>query len=118
MNERPTFGDMHQDFADRVCHGLDGTERQEPFGPGTVVWTVAGHMFAAYTEDGHGLSLRLECGHATRLVEEGRASSPPWLTGEGWVMIPWEMTHPEELRRRIEASYGLVRMDRNAEMRH
>ena len=101
---------MHQSFAYRVCRALADTERQQPFGPDTVVWTVEGHMFAAYTENGHGVSLRMDYLVAARMVDEGRADSPPALTDAGWVLVPRE-TPPEELQRRIVASYRLVRTD-------
>jgi hypothetical protein len=108
---------MQETLADHICRQLDGSERHEPFGPGTVVWTVRGHMFAAYIVDGEGVSLRLDCAQALRLVAEGRADAPPWLRQEGWVTLPWD-THPEELRRRILGSYGLVRLDRNSVVLH
>jgi predicted DNA-binding protein (MmcQ/YjbR family) len=101
---------MHQSFADRVCRALADTARQHPFGPDTIVWTVEGHMFAAYTVDGHGVSLRMDTLVAARMVDEGRAHSPPSLTDAGWVLVPWE-TPPDELHRRIVASYRLVRTD-------
>jgi hypothetical protein len=34
------------------------------------------------------------------------------MSGAGWVLIPWA-TPPEDLRRRIAASYDMVRTDRN-----
>jgi hypothetical protein len=43
---------MHEAFADRICSGMDRAVREQPFGPGMVVWTIDGHMFAAYTEAG------------------------------------------------------------------
>ncbi|MCU4653604.1 MmcQ/YjbR family DNA-binding protein [Roseibacterium sp. SDUM158016] len=103
---------MHQAFADRICRSLANAMREQPFGPDTVVWTVSGHMFAAYTTHGHGLSLRMDAFAAYRLVDQGRATAPPELSGEGWVLLPWE-TPPEELRIHIEASYLLVRSDGN-----
>jgi hypothetical protein len=45
---------MHEAFADRICSGMDRAQREQPFGPGMVVWTIDGHMFAAYTEAGTG----------------------------------------------------------------
>lgn len=104
---------MYHAFADRVCRDLRGAERRQPFGPDTVVWTVEGHMFAAYTVDGRGLSLRLDQDLAVRLLDEGLALSEPDLAGAGWVLLPWE-THPDMLRRHIEVSYRLVRADGNA----
>lgn len=104
---------MQKAFADKVCRGLPGAERREPFGPGTTVWCIRGHMFAAYTEEGQGVSLRLDRDLAVRLLDEGLALSEPELAGAGWILIPWE-THPDMLRRHIEVSYRLVRADGNA----
>jgi hypothetical protein len=104
---------MHEAFADRICSGMDGAVREQPFGPGMVVWTIDGHMFAAYTETGEGLSLRVPEAEADRLAANGQAASHTPLSGAGWVLIPWQ-TPPEELRRRIAASYGMVLADRNA----
>jgi predicted DNA-binding protein (MmcQ/YjbR family) len=99
---------MHEAFADRICRTFLRAERAEPFGPGMVVWRVAGRMFAAYTETGHGLSLRVR--DATGMLARGEAVSHPDLSQAGWVLIPWE-TPPEVLERRIAVSYALVRAD-------
>lgn len=108
---------MHAEFVDRICDRLPGAERTEPFGPGTVVWTVEGHMFAAYTEGSGGLSLRTGgAAMADKLVGEGRALSAPDLRGGGWVTLPWLTTPPEELRQRIERSFRLVARDGNSGM--
>lgn len=108
---------MQQAFVDRICKALPEAERTTPFGPETVFWCVGGHMFAAYSVDGEGVSLRTT-GRlmADKLIREGRAISPPELQGEGWVLVPWT-TAPEELRDRIERSHRLVRQDGNAAMR-
>ncbi|MBY6200426.1 MmcQ/YjbR family DNA-binding protein [Maritalea mobilis] len=104
---------MRERFVDNHCQRLPGAERTEPFGPGTVVWKVEGHMFAAYSIGGHGLSLRMMDAKATtRMVEQGRAA-PHFLEDEGgWVLLPWE-THPDELRAHLELSYRLVLFDGN-----
>lgn len=105
---------MHEAFVDRICAGLPDAERRQPFGPETAVWTVDGHMFAAYTTGGRGLSLRLTGPKtAGKLVREGRALTAPDLESDGWVLIPWE-TPPEEIQDRLERSYRLVRTDGNA----
>jgi hypothetical protein len=103
---------MHEAFADRICRGLDEAMREEPFGPGMVVWTIRGRMFAAYTETGQGLSVRVRLGDAGAMLARGDAVSRPDLSGAGWVLIPWA-TPPENLRRRIAVSYALVRADGN-----
>lgn len=105
---------MREGFVDIYCKGLMGTARTTPFGDEAVIWTVHGHMFAAYTIGGEGLSLRIESNvTAHQLVGQQRALSSPSLTGTGWVLFPWE-TRPQELRDRIGKSYRLVLDDRNA----
>jgi hypothetical protein len=104
---------MHEAFADRICSGMDRAVREQPFGPGMVVWTIDGYMFAAYTEAGGGLSVRVPKAEAQRMAANGDAASHETpMSGAGWVLIPWA-TPPEDLRRRIAASYDMVRTDRN-----
>jgi len=104
---------MQHRFVDSHCVHLPGAERAQPFGPDTVVWRVNGHMFAAYTHDGLGLSLR---NRAIALPERLRRSkddptrAAELHTGEGWTIVGWD-TPPDELRQRIEESYRLVLRD-------
>jgi predicted DNA-binding protein (MmcQ/YjbR family) len=103
---------MREAFVDIYCKGLLGTKRTKPFGDDTVIWTVHDRMFAAYTADGEGLSLRMaDKVSAQVLVGQGRAASAPYLKGEAWVLLPWT-TRPEELRDRLGKSYRLVLDDR------
>ncbi len=105
---------MREAFVDIYCRGLTGTARTTPFGDDTVIWTVHGHMFAAYTIGGDGLSLRIgDKVSAHRLIGQGRAASAPYLKQDGWVLFPWD-TRPQELRDRIGKSYRLVLDDKNA----
>ncbi len=102
---------MHHAFADKHCSALPDAERVHPFGPETIVWVVNGHMFAAYTEAGDGISVRTaDTNSALQPVEADGPSTLPTLTGEGWVVIPWE-TPIDDLRARIDESYNLVRTD-------
>lgn len=102
---------MRQDFVEIHCRVLPRAERDTPFGPGTVVWKINGHMFAAYTETGAGLSVRTSnMVRALAVIRQSAPASAPFLTGGGWVLLPWE-TRPEELRLRLIESYNLVRRD-------
>lgn len=104
---------MEERFVDIYCGTLAGTRRTQPFGPETVFWTVDGRMFAAYTHDGNGVSVRLaDKVSAHRLIGQRRALAPSYLKNDGWLMFPWD-TRPEELRDRINESYRLVRQDGN-----
>jgi len=103
---------MHEAFADRICGGFDRAIREQPFGPGMVVWTIDGHMFAAYTEAGEGLSLRVDGGDNIQVQSVGESAVSAPLFEAGWVLVPWQ-TQPEILRRRIAASYNMVLADKN-----
>lgn len=104
---------MRELFVDRYCGSLLDTERTTPFGEDTVVWTVRGHMFAAYSVGGDGVSVRMGGKIAAhQMVGSGRAKSPSYLRGEGWVSVPWD-TPLDELRARINKSYRLVLQDGN-----
>lgn len=104
---------MREGFIDIYCRGLLGTQRTTPFGDDMVIWCVHGHMFAAYTVGGEGLSLRIgDKVTAHKLVGQRRAVSATCLTGSGWVMFPWN-TRPQELRDWLGKSYRLVLNDGN-----
>lgn len=105
---------MHEAFADRICGGMDGALREQPFGPGMVVWTIDGRMFAAYTEAGEGLSLRVPEDDVQGLTRAGLAGAHDGVARAGWVVISWQ-TRPEVLRVRIAESYRLVLADRNVD---
>jgi predicted DNA-binding protein (MmcQ/YjbR family) len=102
---------MHHQFVDKACRTLPKAHRAQPFGPETVVWKVNGFMFAAYTDSGAGLSVRTrDLASARDLIGRARAEPEPYVTGDGWVVLPWE-TPPDILRARIEESYRLVLRD-------
>ena len=78
---------------------------------------MGGRMFAAYTHDGRGLSVRCDDGPtAQRLVQIGKAESVPYRKPGGWVLFPWERTNPDELRARLTASYMRIRRELSAEV--
>jgi predicted DNA-binding protein (MmcQ/YjbR family) len=102
---------MLHDFVDLHCRALPRAERVQPFGPDTVIWRINGHMFTAYTATGAGLSVRTtEMARALAMIRRSKPASAPYLTGGGWVLLPWE-TPAEELRLRLIESYNLVRLD-------
>jgi predicted DNA-binding protein (MmcQ/YjbR family) len=104
---------MRELFVDRYCASLLDTERTTPFGEDTVVWTVRGHMFAAYSVGGDGVSMRVaDKIAAQQMVGSRKAKSPSYLRGDGWVSLSWD-TPLDELRSRINKSYRLVLHDGN-----
>lgn len=104
---------MRELFIDRYCNALHDTERTTPFGEDTIVWTVGGHMFAAYTKGGDGISMRMDGKVAAhKMVGQQKATSTPYLKGNGWVSFPWD-TPLDDLRNRLNISYRLVARDGN-----
>jgi predicted DNA-binding protein (MmcQ/YjbR family) len=102
---------FHQTFVDNHCKRLPDTERVQPFGPETVVWRVAGHMFAAYIDGGQGVSLRSNTMTAALSGPMQPNRDPAsYLAGGGWVTVPWE-TGIDTLRAQIDMSYRLVLRD-------
>jgi hypothetical protein len=69
-----------------------------------VVWTIDGHMFAAYTEAGDGLSVRVPEAEADEDGRQWPRGKPHAADGRGLGPDPLA-TPPEDLRRRIAASY-------------
>ncbi|MEM9755163.1 MAG: MmcQ/YjbR family DNA-binding protein [Pseudomonadota bacterium] len=101
---------MVAEFVETQCRALPGAIAERPFGPDTVVWTIGGRMFAAYTAEGTGVSVACHSALvAQRLVRERRALSAPYLRGPGWVLLPFETTALDELNWRIRQSYLRVR---------
>ena len=102
---------MHARFVDTHCARLEGAERVQPFGEDTVVWRVNGHMFAAYTDGGEGLSLRTK--HVLDAVTpnaEAITADTVFSKAAGWLQVTWD-TPPDVLRSMIDESYRLVRRD-------
>lgn len=104
---------MREAFVDRYCAALTGAVRELPFGDETVIWTVDGHMFAAYMMGGEGLSLRSGGRASARDLLKTRAPGNPFLSGGGWVLVPWA-AGPDALRASLDESYRLVLGDGNA----
>ena len=96
---------MDAEALDRLAGSWPGTERGEPFGPGTFVWKVAGRMFCAYGE--HGVSVKCrDPGTAEFLIDLGIAEPAPYLKRGGWIRLRWGTEGADE---RLRASYETVR---------
>ena len=46
---------MRRNSSIEHCRALPRAQRDQPFGPETVVWKINGHMFAFYTAGGRGV---------------------------------------------------------------
>lgn len=96
---------MEAGALDRLAGTWPGTERSEPFGPGTFVWKVGGRMFCAYGENGVTVKCR-DPGSAEFLIDLGIAERAPYLKRGGWVRLRWDA---EGIDERLRASYETVR---------
>lgn len=52
---------MDEATLDEICAELPETVREYPFGPGTVVWKVAGKLFALWSEGSDPFRVNLKC---------------------------------------------------------
>jgi predicted DNA-binding protein (MmcQ/YjbR family) len=85
----------------------------EPFGPGVIVYKVAGKMFAIVPDDAEDVRLTLKCDPVLAEVMRGQyaAITPGYHTDKRhWITIRQDAGLPDaELKRLIDRSYDLVR---------
>jgi len=99
---------MQADFALRTCRSLPGATEGYPFGPGALVFKVAGKMFAI----AHDSRISLKCDPALGLVL--RETYPAVTAGyhldkRHWNSIELDgSVDDDELRDWIQDSYDLV----------
>ncbi|WP_099826530.1 MmcQ/YjbR family DNA-binding protein [Oceaniglobus indicus] len=92
-----------------ICAALPGAACSDPFGGGHDCWKVGGKIFALVGGTDHGVSVKCpDVETATMLIEAGVGERAPYLH-RSWVLIPFDGAAPDELRHRIETSYGLIR---------
>ena len=79
-------------------------------GPGELVaWKVGGKMFACIGVSNDGVSVKTpDIETASLLIEMGRAHRAPYFH-KSWVRVPWGLVDADEMRDRLNISYGLVR---------
>ncbi|MFN3955044.1 MAG: MmcQ/YjbR family DNA-binding protein [Pararhodobacter sp.] len=96
-------------FVKACCAALPGAVVDDPWGGGHDAWKVGGKLFAVIGTMDTGVSVKCaDTDTAQLIIEMGRAERAPYFH-RSWVHIPWGLVPDEELRERIETSYGLIR---------
>lgn len=93
------------------CAALPGAEATSPFGPDTVVYKVAGKMYALVSLDSPRLNLKCDPERAVELRERHPAVEPGWhMSKRHWNSVYWEREalSPGLLGQWIGHSYELV----------
>ncbi|MBP7003341.1 MmcQ/YjbR family DNA-binding protein [Amaricoccus sp.] len=99
---------MSRAFVNAHCAGLPGAEASDPWGGGHDAWKVGGKMFAMVGAMDLGVSVKTpDPETAALLIELGLAERAPYLHAS-WVRLPWGRAS-EELARRLDVSYDLIR---------
>ncbi|MCW9043760.1 MAG: MmcQ/YjbR family DNA-binding protein [Pseudopelagicola sp.] len=99
---------MSRETVNTLCAAMPGAEWSEPFGPGHDVWKVGGKVFAAIGANGTGVSLKTaHVDTAQMLIDAGIGTRAPYFH-RSWIHLPLD-ADPDELRHRIETSYGIIR---------
>ena len=91
-----------------ICEKLPGAEKSDPWGGGHDAWKVGEKMFACIGAKLPGVSVKTpDIDTATMLIDAGIGQKAPYFH-RSWVLLP-EDVDADELRHRVEASYGIVR---------
>lgn len=104
---------MTSDALHELCLSFPGASCDEPFGPGTIVYRVAGKLFALAPRDADPLRVNLKCEPwlATQLREEHpTAVLPGWhMNKRHWNTVVDDGTIDDELLvSMVEDSYDLI----------
>ena len=99
---------MTREVVNAVCGALAGAELSDPWGGGHDAWKVGGKMFACIGSQDLGVSVKTDSIEtAQMLIEAGVGIKAPYFH-RSWILLPWGVAE-DELRHRLEASYGIVR---------
>ncbi len=100
---------MDREFVNAHCATLPGAELEDPWGGGHDAWKVGGKMFACIGVSNDGVSVKTpDIETAGLLIEMGRAERAPYFH-KSWVRVPWGLVEADEMRDRLNTSYGIVR---------
>lgn len=100
---------QNRHFVNTFCGTLPGAEVSQPFGPEHDCWKVGGKIFAIIGQQGDGVSVKTDHVETAKLlIETGRAVKAPYLHAS-WARFRFGAVADDELRERIQSSYGLIR---------
>lgn len=99
---------MSRETVNTICRALKGAEWSDPWGGGPDAWKVGGKMFACIGSQGLGVAVKTpSIDEAEALIGMERAVKAPYFH-RSWVLVDWNAVPEDELRARIETSYGIV----------
>lgn len=99
---------MTRELVNEICQGLAGATWSDPWSGGHDAWKVGDKMFACIGVIQDGVSVKTpSIEDAQLLIDMGRGVKAPYFH-RSWVRVDWTAVSKEELRDRIETSYGLV----------
>lgn len=108
---------MSRAIVNAICETLPGAELNDPWGGGHHAWKVGGKMFASIGSMGDGVAVKcVSVDEALHLQDLFGWPKAPYFH-RSWVHIPLD-TARDELRHRIEISYGLIRAGLPAKLRN
>lgn len=95
-------------LVDRICAGLPGAEKSDPWGGGHDAWKIGGKMFACIGAVDPGISVKTpDIETAEMLIEAGVGTRAPYFH-KSWIRLPEDIAE-DELRHRLDVSYDIVR---------
>ncbi len=100
---------MDRDEINAFCATLPGAEVSAPFGPGHDIWKVGGKIFAALGSENRGVSVKCPDVETAEMLRDAGAFEKAPYFHRSWVLAPFGTLGDDELRHRIEVSYGLIR---------
>lgn len=102
------MSDVLRSPLETICEKLPGAEKSDPWGGGHDAWKVGGKMFACIGAKLPGVSVKTpDIDTATMLIDAGIGQKAPYFH-RSWILLP-EDVDADELRHRVETSYGIVR---------
>lgn len=107
---------MTRQRVNTICAGFPGASVSDPWGGGHDAWKVGGKMFANIGALGGGVSVKCATiDDALHLEDLFGWPKAPYFH-RSWVLVPFDVGD-DELRFRLEKSYGIIRAALPAKVR-
>jgi predicted DNA-binding protein (MmcQ/YjbR family) len=99
---------MFRKLVNEICAGFPGAEVSDPWGGGHDAWKVGGKMFACVGARREGVNVKTASPETAQMLIDAGVGERARYFHRSWVYLP-EDTGADELRHRLEVSYGLIR---------
>lgn len=100
---------MTRENVDRICAALPGAHWASHNAGGLDAWKVGDRMFACIGSANDGVSVKcVDVQSAEFLIDIGAAQKARYFH-RSWVRVPFDGKDADELRDRIQTSYGIIR---------